>query len=270
MSFTQTETLSQPPLFLFNPKHRLQDAFVRPPDELVYLALMELSLINIELIEFRLPLYARMNVPAMMTHYTYLVPDEQLHKASEALLELGLPAFYPDNTLQGDFLTLAKTHRITRSTAPGLLQYLSLLPASFASFTPEELSEIHILPPKGSSFDHTLHIYSPRPSAVYSCLFRALSRYPRSARTRGTLLADLAELIRYNLLKATCFNEETIDDDAEEYNVDDDPDVQDALGQVRRWSEAGEWREGEEWIGDCLAAVVSGKGRIELVPWKTG
>ncbi|THU96255.1 hypothetical protein K435DRAFT_858749 [Dendrothele bispora CBS 962.96] len=250
-------------------EYEIDDLSAKSPEELVYLAVKKLTFINVELINFRTTLYKEMNVPLMIIDYTYLVPDEFLLDASCALLELGLPIDQPASFVfgkEGDFMKLGKIHRITRSSLPGKVRYLILLPSSFASFAPEELHKIPVYPPKALHDHEPVYISSPRPSAVYAFLFRALARYPRAAHTRHELLSDLAELIRYDMYKMMCFNEEG--EDSDDYDPQDDPVIQDALERMREWSRAGEWRKGEEWIGDCLGAVVEGKGRVGLVPWK--
>ncbi|THU96259.1 hypothetical protein K435DRAFT_778626 [Dendrothele bispora CBS 962.96] len=270
---TITKTEPEHPLSLYvkSTEYALDDLPAKSPEELVYLAVKKLTSINVELINFRSTLYRRMNVPLIISNYTYLVPDEFLFKASCALLELGLPIGQPASFVlrtEGDFMKLGKIHRITRSTTPGEVRYLILLPSSFASFAPEELHKIPVCPPKALLDHGPVYISSPRPSAVYAFLFRALARYPRAAPTRHDLLSDLAELIRYDMYKLMGYNEEGDDEDSDDYDPQDDPVIQDALERVREWSRVGEWRKGEEWIGDCLGAVVEGKGRVGLVPWK--
>ncbi|KAK1226285.1 hypothetical protein PQX77_010758 [Marasmius sp. AFHP31] len=276
MSTTTTVELQRPlSLYLNKPEPELEtdDIFARCPEELVHLALKKLVFINVDLIDFRATLYRRMNVPLITVDYTYLVPDDLLFKASQALLELGLPIGHPESFVsksRGDLMALGKKHRITRSALPGQVRYLILLPSSFASFTPGELYKIPIYPPNGSTFDDSVYISCPRPSAVYAFLFRALARYSRAANTRTVLLSDLAELIRYDMYHLTGYNEEGDDEDSDDYNPEDDPVIQDALGRVKGWSRAGEWRKGEEWIGDCLGAIIEGTGRVDYVPWSTG
>jgi hypothetical protein len=43
--------------------------------------------------------------------------------------------------------------------------------------------------------------------------------------------------------------------------------IAEAVQKVREWGWTGEWRVGEERIGDALAAVVCGSGGIENLPW---
>lgn len=48
---------------------------------------------------------------------------------------------------------------------------------------------------------------------------------------------------------------------------EDDPAIQGALVRVREWSWNGEWRVGEEWIGDLLYAFIQGNYQDAYIPW---
>lgn len=193
------------------------------------------------------------------------MPDEQLEKASGIVSDLGPPHSQPPYILavtSGDLYTLGYLHRITRSTLMSTVQFLHLFPASFASFLPSELY------PAPNHKPLSLPIFIPRAPALYSCLIRIMSRYPRNWRARGTLGAQLEMYIHYHL-SGFRLEDGYVDVDDEELckRLNVDGHVADAIALVRGWSCGGEWREGEEWMGDALVALLSGKGDIEFLPW---
>jgi hypothetical protein len=76
----------------------------------------------------------------------------------------------------------------------------------------------------------------------------------------------LSELIGYNLYDLQDGFIDLFDDELwEELEVD--RRIDDAVQIVKGWGCSGEWREGEEWMGDALAAVVKGSGGIDFLPW---
>lgn len=192
------------------------------------------------------------------------MPDEQLENASGIVSDMGLPLSQPPNILtvtSGDLYTLGHLYRLTRSTLMSTVQFLHLFPASFASFAPSELyaTPNHISP--------SLLILVPRAPAIYSSLMRIMSRYPRNWRARTTLAAQLELLINYHLLGYHLEDGYVDMEDEElckELNVD--RRVTDAIALVHAWSCDEEWREGEEWMGDALIALL-GKGDIKFLPW---
>ena len=81
-----------------------------------------------------------------------------------------------------------------------------------------------------------------------------------------TLESHLSELIGYNLYD---LGDGYVDIDDEELCQAQEVDqrVADAVQVVKEWTCAGQWRQGEEWIGDALISVVSGAGEAEFLPW---
>lgn len=193
------------------------------------------------------------------------MPDEQLEKASGVVSDLGLSRSQPPRILamtSGDLYTLGHLHRLTRSTLMSTVQFLHLFPASFASFTPSEL-----YPAPNHTFS-SLPILIPQAPALYSSLVRIMSRYPRNSPARKTLAAQLEMFINYHLLGFR-LEDGYVDMDDEELckELDVDGRIAAAIALVHGWSCDGEWREGEEWMGDALIALLSGKGDIALLPW---
>jgi hypothetical protein len=190
------------------------------------------------------------------------VPDEQLEKASGIVSDLGIPHSQPPRILamtSGDLYTLGYLHRLTRSTLMSAVRFLHLFPASFASFTPSELY------PAPNCASSSSPILIPRAPALYFSLMRIMTRYPRNSPVRRTLGAGLEMLINYHLLGFSLEDGYVDMDDEErckELNVDGR--MADAIALVRGWS----WGESdEEWMGDALVALLSGKGKIALLPW---
>lgn len=197
--------------------------------------------------------------------FTYLVADEQLEKASCIVSDFGLPHSEPPHILaatSGDLYTEGHLHRLTKSTLMSTVQFLHLFPASFASFTPSELY------PAPDDTSLPLPILIPRAPALYSCLIRIMSRYPRNSRARSTLAAQLAMYINYHLLGSRLEDghEDTEDEDCE--RPKDYGHIADAISLVRGWICGSEWRAGDEWMGDALVAIISGEGETRFLPWR--
>lgn len=185
--------------------------------------------------------------------------DEQIPLASTVLSELGLPLGTPDPFLVkagGITYTKASLHRLTLSEDPGPVRYLALFPSSYIPFTPIELEAPQ------PEVDDKLRI--PRPSATYAALIRLLASMPSQSRARCALLAELSQLILYHLFRADLSDSYDEDEDENDYNVETDPTVIQAMSMVRAWE--FEWRDGEEWIGDVLASLVQGRCTFSL-PW---
>ncbi|THH16508.1 hypothetical protein EW146_g4140 [Bondarzewia mesenterica] len=277
MSPTQTIAIFPPSSYLFLPnsdsKYPIKDVNVQDerldetPEELVDKALDRLQMAGVQLIEWGTLLFRRMGVPVILTHYHYLVPDDELQGASEILSGMGLPLSPPAPILvksSGDFFSKGHLHRLTRSTSLGLVQYLILLPLSFASYTSSELDLLPRITSLPSPTSQTILV--PQPTAVYASILRAMAAYPRWSPTRQTLESNLSELIGYHLYD---LQEGYVDIDDEELcqTLEVDRRVKDAVQVVKSWGWAGKWREGEEWMGDAFAAVVEGTGEIEALPW---
>ncbi|KDQ24263.1 hypothetical protein PLEOSDRAFT_1113730 [Pleurotus ostreatus PC15] len=227
------------------------------PEALVEQATQKLLSAGIQLIEFRYQLYRRMGVPAGVLNLCYLVEDDQLDEASNIVARLGLPLTHPLSTnanTEGKFVTLSRLHRITASTTPDSQRFLQLLPASFAGLAPSDL--IPSLSPSKPS------IRIPRESAVYACLIRIIALSPRHDPTRVQALSDLGMLAMHHI-----YGMDGYSDEDDNLAPDDDPTIQGALARVREWTWNGEWRVGEEWIGDLLYAYVEGTYQDAYLPW---
>ena len=95
---------------------------------------------------------------------------------------------------------------------------------------------------------------------------RTMLAYSRYSPTRSTLESDLPEFIGYDLY-ALRVGHVNIDDEERCAALEVDRRVDDAVRIVRGWRCDPAWREGEEWMGDALVAVVTGWGEIECLPW---
>jgi hypothetical protein len=256
------------------------------PEALVDMALHKLQTTGTRIIEWRSLLYKRMHVPVIITvslqdviqiretyladsfqHFSYIVPDDKLEAASNMLADMGLPRSSPPELLLntgGDFYAKGRLHRLTRSEMVGPVQYLILYPLSFSSFSLSELTPAPRLTSLASPRCHTVLV--PRPSAVYASILRMMLRYKQYCPTRSVLKSDLSELIGYNLYDLQGGYVDVDDEElCEQLQVD--RRIDDAVQYVKEWGWNGEWREGEEWMGDVLCAVVRGPGDIEYLPW---
>ncbi|KAI0062295.1 hypothetical protein BV25DRAFT_1804045 [Artomyces pyxidatus] len=235
------------------------------PEEVVEIALQRLLHAGVELIEWRAPLYRRMKVPIMVKNYAYVVQDDDLEGASDILTSLGLPVLQPSKLLlraEGDLQAKGRFHQVTRTTKPAWVQHLVLYPQSFVSINPAELIE----PPQPDS-SGLRSVSIPRPSSVYASILRLMLKYPRCCSTRTALGSDLSELIGYHLCDIIQGYVDADDESWEEARVNER--IEEAVQTVRRWGWDGEWREGEEWMGDALAAFVRGSGDIDFLPWQS-
>lgn len=204
---------------------------------------------------------------AILQDFSYVVPDEDLTRASDILAGMGLPLSPPWDLLckvEGDIYTKGTRHRLSRSSAPADVQHLVLYPASFVSLNPEELytaTSIHF----GRSLS-TIKVLVPRPSAVYGWILRMMLKYPRYCSVRTVLDSDLSELVSYHLL-----------DVQEGYvNPDENPELWEELRMegrmssacevVKQWTQNREWRDGEEGFGELLEGVISGAVEIGDLP----
>lgn len=89
--------------------------------------------------------------------------------------------------------------------------------------------------------------------------------YPNGCGTRIVLDSHLEELIGYHLCDLQCGYVNTDDEELCEA-LELDKRISDAFQTVKAWGWDGEWRVGEEWIGDALAAIVEGSGETDFLP----
>lgn len=197
------------------------------------------------------------------------MPDEQLDQASDILSSIGLPVSLPSRLLlktEGDFQAKARFHRITPWTSPSSVQHLALYPQSFSTLDESELEEkppFHL--PTTSARCKSIRV--PSRPAVYSSIIRSMLNYPGHCATTTVLQSDLSELIGYDLLG---IEDGYLDPNDEEALAAMGLDQRLAHGAqiILQWGDDGVWRQGEDWIGDALRAVVAGTGSIEYLPCK--
>ena len=166
--------------------------------------------------------------------------------------------------VEGDIHTKAIHHRLTRSSAPAWAQHFVLYPTSFVSLNPEE-----VYPAPSIYLPSETEILIPRPSAVYAWILRTMLKYPRLGRVRTKLASDLSELVDYHLFQV---EEGFVDFDRNPERWKElgmDGRKANALKVVQQWTLNHEWREGEEWLGDALVAIVSEEGDIDHLPYSS-
>ncbi|KAI1791233.1 hypothetical protein LXA43DRAFT_889599 [Ganoderma leucocontextum] len=252
---------------MYPPKADVADIFSKyRPEELVDKALKALQDAGVELIEWLSPLHSRMNVPVIIKNFHYLVPDEQLDIASKLLAESeGLPRSQPPPLLVdtgGDFYTKSRMYRYTSLSCA---QHLVLYPASFAAYSPLDLSPA----PRTTSLAKPLckTVLVPSQPAVYASLLRTMREYSRFDSARICMETQLSQLIDYNLYGLDCGYVDTDDDElCEELELD--RRVADATRLVEEWRRTGALRDDDGCIGDALVKVVSGRRTVEEIPWR--
>ncbi|PPQ83397.1 hypothetical protein CVT25_003844 [Psilocybe cyanescens] len=236
------------------------------PAEIVDIALEMLQSLRVQPIEWRALLYRRMSVPILVPNYSYVVPDADLNRASDLLARTGLPVSAPTKfhlKCFGNFCAQGRFHRITTTTLPSGVQHIVLYPMSFSTLSLADLIEkspYHLQP------SHCSTILVPCPSAVYASLIRMMSLYSQYCPTRTNLNSDLSELTGYNLSGLSGGFVDPEDEGLWE-DMKIDQRIQEAGQLVRQWSIEEEWRPGEEWIVDALAAVALGAD-IGNLPYK--
>ncbi|KAF9466757.1 hypothetical protein BDZ94DRAFT_1157418 [Collybia nuda] len=241
------------------------DLSVLPPEALVDIAMERLSAAGVQLIEWRALLYRRLNVPIITKNFSYIIPDSSISLASSTLSEMGLPESAPPPFLvrtEGDLYSKATLHRLTDSVNFASVRYIALYPSSYISYLPSELEETLSMTHVGCTGYPALpvRILIPRPAALYASLLRLIVKSPKGRRpTRTILESDLSLLIRYHLYQMDPYHKYDDDDDSE----DEDQDIIEAVALVQQWTLEKEWREGEEWIGHELSAIVSGTKGVE-------
>ncbi|KAI0089704.1 hypothetical protein BDY19DRAFT_888854 [Irpex rosettiformis] len=260
-AYVKPSTLSNGFLTLNPSTKHYDDPFDQLSGDLVETALAMLSKADIPLIPWGSLLYRSLGVPKVLLHYQFFVPDELLDLASSIISATHLPLTPPPPLLVdtvGDLITKGYLHRLTHATVPGAVQYLHLLPLSFAGFRTSELVEEH-------HPSYTLSV--PRPSAVYACLLRIMASYPRrNSPVRGYLEAELELLVNYHLIDLQIGYLDSEDEESWDA-LGMDAKVENAACTVSSWGAAGEWRCGEEWMGDALVAIIRGNGDVGELPW---
>jgi hypothetical protein len=90
--------------------------------------------------------------------------------------------------------------------------------------------------------------------------------YPKYCSVRTNLNSTLSELVDYHLLQV----QEGFVDPDESPELWEELDMPkrtiEALDVISQWTRNDEWREGEEWFGDALAAIVSNEGNMDYLP----
>lgn len=232
-----------------------------PRASVVEIALQVLQGAGVELVEWDAPLYIRMKVPRKRRNFSYLVPDDRLEDASNILASIDLPLSAPSDlllTTNGEYAK-GRFYRITRSTLPPVIDVIShivLYPFSLMPVLPSELSA---QPPSHLSPSRCSNILVPRPSAACAFLLRAMTKYPRFCYTRTVLQSNLEELVLYFFLG---YHDLPKGEEDEWVREDEHRRIAAASQLIKQWSSDEEWRQGEEWMGDVLAAVVAGDDRL--------
>ncbi|KAJ7180718.1 hypothetical protein C8R46DRAFT_985746 [Mycena filopes] len=243
---------------------KIRSILDKDPIEVLDIALSRLQAVGIKLIEWQDLVYRRMNVPAIIKNYSYLVPDALVAQASQVLSDLGLPLSPPtqfETSVYGDFAVRGHSHRITQSTSSGRVQHLIIYPQSFAALAD---CELETKPPSHTTSSRCSAVLVPTASAVYASILRLMLRYNESHPTMYELRSQVSELIGYHLLG---MSDGYIQDDEEWERRNVDGRISDAVHLVRSWGVDQVWRDGEEWMGDALAEVIR-TGHIENLPHK--
>ncbi|KAF5339860.1 hypothetical protein D9611_009189 [Ephemerocybe angulata] len=200
----------------------------------------------------------------MIKDFAYVVPDDDISRASDILSSIGLPLTPHSDFwtfVKGDFHTKAIHHRLTRSTSLAEVQHLRLYPTSFVQLNPEEL---YTAP--SECLPSGREVLVPRPSAVYAWILRTMLKYPKWGSDRTTLNSDLQELHDYHLYRIEMGFVSFKDSPELWKKLNMDERVANVQSVINEWKWDDEWREGEEWFGDALAAIAAGKGRIDCLP----
>ncbi|KAI0035182.1 hypothetical protein K488DRAFT_43794 [Vararia minispora EC-137] len=231
-----------------------KDAFDLPPVELVRKALLKLAAHGTQLIVWGALLDQHLHVPRI--DFTFVICNDELEEASEILTSMHLPLTAPRPLLlltEGDLYRSGYHHRITNKLDDASIRCIRLVPASLPAFAQDELEPITV---------DGVPVYVPRTSAVYASITRLMKKYRRSGPERRRLASDLELLVNYNLLGV--YRAPTDEDDSEEFDME--RQVAEAESTIRGWGEAGEWREGEEWVEDALVRIVRDEMCIDDLP----
>ncbi|CAP94822.1 hypothetical protein E8E15_005248 [Penicillium rubens] len=128
----------------------------------------------------------------------WVVPDEQLLFASQVLLENDYPRLLPPkqkfrgySAYSGSWETQSLMHDLD---GQGWMR-VHLLPLSLVGFTLEETVEVP------STFDHELHLLTPKPAHYMSSLIRHLLQISIGDSSRVRVLKDIGGFISAYILK---------------------------------------------------------------------
>ena len=189
----------------------------------------------------------------------------QIELASELLWEdQGLPLSCPLPLLVldgGDLYLKARMHRVSHDKSLASAQHLVLYPASFAGYSPTDLVPM----PRYTGLPHPLceTVLVPSPPAVYASILRMMKAYARFDPVQIAIQSDLAQLVAYHLYGLDCgyvdMDDEELCDDLEV-----DRRMEDAVRIIRSWRRTYFWGA-DDWIGDALEKIVSGRADIEDV-----
>jgi len=208
---------------------------------------------GIQFVEWHVLLHLRMNVPRILSDYSFLVPDDDFDKASQLIEKTGLSLQLPSKfslATEGDMSAKGRFFRIPPPIT-ATERHLVIYPLSFAELRSCEISEQQA---QYSKLHCCTRILVPRPSAVYASLMRMILRYPAYSATRSTLEVELSQLILYHLLEHDL---ETVNAEEDE---DEDKRVDTALQTIREWTVRKEWGEEEVWMERVLSRFFRGGG----------
>lgn len=152
-------------------------------------------------------------------------------------------------------------HRVSQYTSLARAQHLVLYPASFAGYAPTDLA----LMPRYTGLSQPLceTVLVPSPPAVYASILRMMKSCARYDPVQITLQSDLEQLVGYHLYGLDCGYVDTDDEElCQELEVD--RRVEDAVQVVQSWRGTYFWGA-DDWIGDALEKIVSGRADIEDV-----
>ncbi|KAH9959319.1 hypothetical protein BC827DRAFT_1214348 [Russula dissimulans] len=213
---------------------------------------------GIQLVEWHVLLHSRrMNVPRILSDYSFLIPDDDFDRTSQLIERAGLSLRAPSKlsvATEGDMSTKGRFFYIPSAIPSGIIvieRHLVIYPLSFAEFRSCEISEQWV---QYSQLHRCTRILVPRPSAVYASLMRMMLRYPKNSSTWSTLEVDLSHLMLYHLLGYTL---ETVNEEDEK--EDEDRRVA-AIRTISEWGLRKEWGEEEAWMERVFSRFLHGSG----------
>ncbi|KAJ8455315.1 hypothetical protein ONZ45_g18980 [Pleurotus djamor] len=86
-------------------------------------------------------------------------------------------------------------------------------------------------------------------------------KYCKFCAEQSKLESDFSMLVYYNLLGL-----EKVPAGHEIEDMEMEKRSEEAVGRVRGWGRAGEWREGEEWMEDVIVGFVKGEKDLASLP----